>query len=90
MRTVTAMAVLLAVVASVLAGVRQHSENRRLEYRVWDAMRRRDRLTKEIYQLETRIQETLAPRRLLEERDRRLGLLPPGHVVVVVVDEETE
>ena len=71
------MFVLLAVLASVLAGVRQHSENRRLEYRVWESMRRRDNLTKEIRGLETKIEEKLAPMRLLEERDRRLGLLPP-------------
>ena len=70
------MFVLLAVLASVLAGVRQHSENRRLEYRVWESMRRRDSLTKEIRGLETKIEEKLAPMRLLEERDRRLGLLP--------------
>ena len=77
MRTLTATIVLLAVLASVLAGVRQHSENRRLEYRVWDSMRRRDSLTKEIRGLETKIEEKLAPMRLLEERDRRLGLVPP-------------
>ena len=74
------MAVLLAVLASVLAGVRQHSESRRLEYRVWETMRRRDSLTKEIRGLETKIEEKLSPMRLLEERDRRLGLLLPGEV----------
>ena len=65
------MAVVLAVVATALVGVRQHGESRRLERRVWDAMRRRDALTKQARELETSIEELLSPKRLLEERDRR-------------------
>lgn len=72
------MCVLLATVATALVGVRQHSENRRLEYRVWDAMRRRDELSKRTRELEAAIEEVLSPKRLLEEQDRRLGLVTLG------------
>jgi len=65
------MAVVLAVVATALVGVRQHGEGRRLERRVWEAMRRRDTLTKQARELETAIGEVLAPKRLLGGRDAR-------------------
>ena len=71
MRMLPVMAVVLAVVATALVGVRQHGESRRLERRVWDAMRRRDVLTKQARELETSIEELLSPKQLLEERDRR-------------------
>ena len=77
MRTITATLVLLAAVATVLVGVRQQSANVELEYRVWDEMRRRDALAKQIRELQTAMDELLAPRRLLEEEDVRLGLVPP-------------
>jgi hypothetical protein len=70
-RSLPAIAVVLAVVATALVGVRQHGECRRLERKVWEAMRRRDALTKQVRELETAIQEVLSPRRLLEEHDRR-------------------
>jgi hypothetical protein len=72
------MLVLLATLASVLVGVRQHSENRRLEYRVWDALRRRDELTRQIRDLENTVGQTLSPQRLLVERDRRLTATADG------------
>lgn len=76
MRSLPIMAVVLSVVATALVGIRQHGEERRLERRVWDAMRRRDALTKQMSELETSIEEVLSPRRLLEERDRRTAEAP--------------
>ncbi len=72
MRTLTSMAVLLAVVGTVLVGVRQQGELRRLEQQVWDEMRRRDGLAKQVREAEARLATELSPRTLLEERDRRL------------------
>ena len=71
MRTIPALAVVLAVVATALVGVRQHGECRRLEREVWESMRRRDALTKQVHELKTAIQDVLSPRRLLEDLDRR-------------------
>jgi hypothetical protein len=65
-----ATSVLLASVASALVGVREQAETRRLQARVWDAMRRRDHLEKQGRELAGRIDEALSPRRLLEARDR--------------------
>ena len=73
MRALPVMAVVLAAVATALVGIRQQGESRRLERRVWDAMRRRDTLTKQMSELEMRIEALLSPRRLLEARDRRLA-----------------
>ena len=67
------MCVLLATVATILVGVRQQGENRRLEYRVWEAMRRRDALVKQARELETKIEQVLSPKRLLEENDEHLA-----------------
>ena len=75
MRAFPVMAVVLAVVATALVGIRQQGESRRLERRVWDAMRRRDTLTKQASELETRIEALLSPRRLLEERETRYARL---------------
>jgi hypothetical protein len=73
-RLFTAIAVLVATVATALVGVRQQGENRRLERQVWEAMRRRDSLAKQIREVRTAIDTKLAPRSLLEQRDRRSGL----------------
>lgn len=70
MRALPVMAVVLAVVATALVGIRQQGEGRRLERMVWDGMRRRDALTKQRSELETSIEEVLSPRSLLEKRDR--------------------
>ena len=77
MRALPIMAVVLAVVATALVGIRQQDESRRLERLVWDAMRRRDALTKQMSDLETSIEALLSPRRLLEERDRRTAEVNP-------------
>ena len=69
MRALPVMAVVLAVVATALVGIRQQGESRRLERMVWDGMRRRDTLTKQMSELETSIEEVLSPRALLEARD---------------------
>lgn len=74
MRALIAISVLLAAVATALVGVHEHAENRRLQYRVWEAMRMRDHLTKQMRELETAIDGVLSPKRLLEERDRRLAV----------------
>jgi len=73
MRALPIMAVVLAAVATALVGIRQQGEGRRLERMVWEAMRRRDTLTKQMRELENSIEAILSPRRLLEERDRRLA-----------------
>jgi hypothetical protein len=72
-RRLTAMAVLLAAVATALVAVREQAENRRMERRVWDGMRRRDGLLHQRRELEARIAEALSAVRLLDEYDRRLG-----------------
>lgn len=77
MRVLPIMAVVLAVVATALVGIRQQGEGRRLERMVWDGMRRRDALTKQMSDLETSIEALLSPRRLLEERDRRTAEVKP-------------
>jgi hypothetical protein len=71
------MAVVLAAVATALVGVRQQGEARRLERMVWEGMRRRDQLTKQLTELETSIEALLSPRRLLEARDRRTAEVAP-------------
>lgn len=68
MRSVVAILVLVATVATVLVGVRQHSELRRVEQSVWEEMRRRDSLERQIRELETVLATELAPRALLEAR----------------------
>jgi hypothetical protein len=72
-RRTTAIAVLLAVVATALVGVREQGEICRLRYRVFDLERRRDALVRQRRELEAAIAEALSPRRLLEEHDRRRG-----------------
>lgn len=65
--------VLLATVATVLVAVRQNGEVRRLESQVWQEMRRRDALDKEIREHEAELATLLSPRSLLEELDGREG-----------------
>lgn len=73
MRALPVMAVVLAAVATALVGIRQQGEERRLERMVWEAMRRRDTLTKQARELENAIETVLSPRRLLEARDGHLA-----------------
>ena len=70
MKFLLATSVLLASVATALVGVHEQAETRRLQARLWDAMRRRDRLEKQIREVEGRIDEALSPRRLLTQRDQ--------------------
>ena len=77
MRALPVMAVVLAAVATALVGIRQQGEARRLERMVWEGMRRRDQLTKQLTELETSIEAILSPRRLLEARDLRTAEVAP-------------
>jgi hypothetical protein len=76
LRLALAIGVLLAGLGSALVGVCEQSENRRLEYRVWDAMRRRDHLNRQIREIEAQLDEALSARRLLEARDGAVSTLP--------------
>ena len=66
MRALAAIFVLLATVAVALVGVRLRSENHRLERWVWEEMRRRDSLARQINEVQTEIESVLSPRALLE------------------------
>lgn len=93
MRIAVTAAVLLAVVATAVVAVCQHSETRHLQYRVWRLERRRERLDRDRERLRAAIQSARTPRRLLVEHE--LGLDPsaprplrdvgraPGYVPVV-------
>lgn len=67
MRALAAIAVLLATVAVALVGVRLRSENHQLERLVWEEMRRRDSLARQIRDVQAQIQTVLSPRSLLQE-----------------------
>jgi hypothetical protein len=71
MRAAVTIAVLLAVLATALVAVCQHSETRRLQYRVWQLERRRERLERKYERLARAIAATRTPRRLLSARDGR-------------------
>ncbi len=73
MRFVVTFAVLLAVVATALVAVCQHSETRRLQYRVWQFERRSERLERARHRLQLAIEATRTPRALLTELD---GIAP--------------
>jgi hypothetical protein len=62
--------VLLAVVATALVAVCQHTETRRLQYRVWQMERRSERLERSRLRLGASLAAGRTPRRLLEEHDR--------------------
>ncbi len=67
MRALAAIAVLLSTVAVALVGVRLRSENHQLERMVWEEMRRRDSLARQIRDVQAQIQTVLSPRSLLQE-----------------------
>jgi hypothetical protein len=75
MKAACAIAVLLAVVAAALVGVRERSDVRRLQYAISDLERRRDALDRRLLQVETDIAEALSPRSLLVEEDLRRAQL---------------
>lgn len=70
MRVVVTIAVLLAVVATALVTVCQHSETRRLQHDVWQLERRKQRLDRSRRALEGAVEASRTPRRLLEEHGR--------------------
>jgi hypothetical protein len=74
MRIALTLAVLLAVVATALVGVCQHSETRRLRNRVWRLERRSDRLERQRQRLAAAADAARTPRRLLEARDAARGI----------------
>ncbi len=76
MRVALTVAVLLAVVSMALVAVCQHSETRRLQYRIWQLERRRERLERTQNRLSLSIDATRTPRRLLSEQDVRQGRTP--------------
>lgn len=67
MKALAAIAVLLATVAVALVGVRLRSENHEFERLVWEEMRRRDSLARQIRDAHTQIETVLSPRALLAE-----------------------
>lgn len=73
MSRIAGLMVVMAVIAVALAGVHEQGENRRLRYQVWEAMRRRDALDKQIRELEADIASALSARSLLEAHERQLA-----------------
>ena len=71
MRILVTAAVLLAVVSTAMVAVCQHSETRRLQHRVWQLERRRERLERTRRRLVAAIEAARTPRRLLSELDGR-------------------
>ena len=71
-------AVLLAVVATAVVTVCQHSETRHLQYRVWRLERRREGLERDSQRLRAAIEDTRTPKRLLLERDGIKVGVPQG------------
>ena len=69
MRIAVTAAVLLAVVATAVVAVCQHSETRHLQYRVWQLERRGERLERDRRRLRGAIGALRTPRRLLREHD---------------------
>lgn len=76
MRTATIIAVVLAVVATALAGVKEQSESRRLQYDIPKLERRRDLLNRRIRAAEAEVGKALSARSLLLEQERRTA--PPA------------
>ena len=77
MRVAVTVAVFLAVLATALVAVCQHSEIRRLQYRVWQLEHRRERLERKYERLTRALEATRTPRRLLNDRDGRPGVPAP-------------
>jgi len=78
MRFAVTFAVLLAVVATALVAVCQHSETRRLQYRVWQLERRSERLERARHRLQLAIEATRTPRHLLTALDGPRAGAPPA------------
>lgn len=78
MRTATTIAVVLAVVATALAGVKEQVESRRLQGEIPRLERRRDRLERRLRAAESSVASLLSPRSLLCELEAASG--PPPEV----------
>ena len=70
-RAATAFAVVLAVVATALAGVKEQSETRRLQYDIPRLERRRDVLERRLRAAEAGVARSLSAASLLTELDAR-------------------
>jgi len=71
MRLATTIAVVLAVLAAALAGVKEQSESCRLQYDIPRLERRRDLLERRLRAAEASVSEQLSPRSLLTDLERR-------------------
>lgn len=76
MRSATLIAVVLAVVATALAGVKEQSESRRLQYDIPRLERRRDLISRRIQAAEADVARALSARSLLVEIER--SQVPPA------------
>jgi hypothetical protein len=77
MRTATTIAVVLAVVATALAGVKEQSESSRLQYDLPRLERRRDLLERRLRAAEAGVARALSARSLLAEQEALAGAQPP-------------
>ena len=77
MRTATTIAVVLAVVATALAGVKEQSESRRLQIDIPRLERRRDLLERRLRAAEASVARALSPRSLLTALDEPAPPAPP-------------
>lgn len=80
MRAATNIAVVLAVVATALAGVKEQSESRRLQYDIPRLERRLDLLERRHRAVEASVARSLSPRSLLVEQERAAAVLATNAV----------
>jgi hypothetical protein len=78
MRAATNIAVILAVVATALAGVKEQSESRRLQYDIPRLERRRDLLERRHRATEAAVARALSARSLLTEHERDCAAAAAG------------
>ena len=78
MRAATNIAVILAVVATALAGVKEQSESRRLQYDIPRLERRRDLLERRHRASEAAVARALSARSLLLEHERDCAAAASG------------
>ncbi len=91
MRLATMIAVVLAVLATALAGVKEQSESCRLQYDIPRLERRRDLLERRLRAAEASVSQLLSPRSLLTEHERRTAAEAAAAAaapIVVVLGEE--
>ncbi len=91
MRLATMIGVVLAVLATALAGVKEQSESCRLQYDIPRLERRRDLLERRVRAAEASVAQQLSPRSLLTElegREEAEAAAAAGRPLVVVANEE--